>query len=202
MACRAAVGDNVNMMLAVSFLHTLAQQPAPVVQQPASNTLLIWAIVMIAVAVTLFIVEVFVPSGGIIAAVSALCLVIGIVMLFGVNTWVGLAASGASLIAIPFFVAFLLKIWPHTPIGRRLMLAEDEDEEDAALMRPNPSAKSNPVSVGAVGQALTDMRPVGSCLFDGKRIECLSTRGVIPAGAKVEVIDAGGMEIKVRAVDD
>jgi membrane-bound ClpP family serine protease len=57
-------------------------------------------------------------------------------------------------------------------------------------------------AVGARGKALTDMRPVGSCLLGNQRVECLAEGGVIPAGTPVKVIAVEGMEVRVRPEED
>jgi membrane-bound ClpP family serine protease len=169
---------------------------------PTSNSqLVIWAIVLLGMAVALFLTELFVPSGGIIGIASAVCLIAGIVMLFQINTTLGLIGAIVSVIAIPFAFAAGLWIWPQTPIGRALILGSDEEQEESDLdgQQPLPSAAHHAdIAAGTEGKALTELRPVGTCLLDGKRQECLSVSGVIEPGVRVKVVSADGMQIKVQ----
>lgn len=179
---------------------TLAQAPANA-PAPGTNELILWAVVLIGVAVALFFAELFVPSGGLLGACAALSLIGGIVMLFRIDTTLGLIGAILSVLAIPFALYGAMKIWPHTPVGRALTLGSIDEEMESAydeqVPPPAPTHESS-VEVGTRGKALTDLRPVGVCLLDGKRCECLSESDVIPAGSDVSVVFADGMQIKVR----
>ncbi len=164
----------------------------------SSNVMLAWALVLIGVALVLFFVEILVPTGGILGLVSAVCLVAGIFMLFGVNTTLCLAGAACSLVALPFLLGFALKIWPHSPVGRWLMLGDvDGKPQNASPVKEGTPER--PV-LGATGQALTELRPVGTCEINGQRQECLATGGLIRAGQNIEVVTSDGMQVKVRAI--
>jgi membrane-bound ClpP family serine protease len=55
--------------------------------------------------------------------------------------------------------------------------------------------------VGHKGEATTELRPVGTCVIDGRREECLATTGVIERGTPIEVVSQDGMYIKVRPIE-
>jgi len=173
---------------------------APAVQ--GTSQLLIWAIILIGMAVAFFVAEVFVPSGGILGACAALCLIGGIVALFGVDTTYGLVGLIISLLAIPVAMMLAIKVWPSTPIGRALTLGSNDDADSAydgqAVPQSQKDKHESPVPVGTLGKTLTDLRPVGTCLFNGQRMECLSEAGVIEKGMDVKVVTADGAQIKVR----
>ena len=158
-----------------------------------SDSRIIGAVILIAIALIFFFLEVFVPSGGLLALLAAVALIVGVVMLFYVNTTLGLIGLVLSLVAIPFLVAFGMKIMPNTPIGRLLTLKNPPPADD-----PAEAAASRKDLVGATGKALTDLRPIGTCLINGERTECMAERGVIEAGQPVRIVLADGMQIKVR----
>lgn len=179
---------------------------------PSDNTLVLWAVILLGVAMLLFVLEVFVPSGGLIGLGAAVSLILGIICLFGVSTTYGLIGATVALLALPFALAFSIKIWPNTPVGRALMLkdpggrgAADEGEGEGEG-EGETRAKLKPVlgpAVGDTGVTLTEMRPVGTCLINGKREECLAVGGAIDMGAAVRVVAVDGMHVKVReAVGD
>lgn len=189
---------NITVLLAQTAGGSASGSPAA----QGTSQLLIWAIVLFGMAIAFFIAEVFVPSGGLLGACAALCLIGGVVMLFGVDTTVGLIGLIISLIAIPFALMLALKIWPSTPIGKALTLGSNEDKESAYDGQVTPPSEQSkhalPVQVGTLGETLTELRPVGTCLLNNQRLECLSEAGVIEKGTRVRVVAADGMQIKVR----
>lgn len=57
-----------------------------------------------------------------------------------------------------------------------------------------------PVQIGAVGIATSDLRPGGTCEFDGRRLETFSIDGMIPAGTNVKVVSIDNRRPLVRPV--
>ena len=55
---------------------------------------------------------------------------------------------------------------------------------------------------GETGRALTPLRPVGLCEFDGCRIECTTEGDYVQIGKAVRVIRVEGMQPTVRATDE
>ncbi len=164
------------------------------------NTLIIWAIICLAIALVLFVIEIFIPSGGLIGLAAAAALTAGIVLLFRVNTTLGLVGATVSLLALPFVIGYGLKIAPGTPVLRWLSLNSPEGRaaDARSLERGDADGDADAALVGQEGTAVTDLRPVGTCLIAGRRRECLSDSGMVHAGAKVRVVLADGMQIKVR----
>ncbi len=165
----------------------LAQQTAI---QP---NLLLWALLAIGVALVLFALELFIPSSMILGTSAIVSLIVGIVLLFRVDSTYGLMGIVASLVAVPVGFGFAIRIWPHTPVARLLSLRE---EQKPVTLTPE-AALAGP-TLGAVGRAVADLRPVGVCVIDGKRVECLAESSVIRSGATVRVVAVDGMHIKVR----
>jgi len=159
--------------------------------------------VFLGAAVMLFIVEVFVPSGGILAIASATSALVGIVLLFWVDTTVGLVGMIVVIVATPVLLGFALRIWPHTPLGRALTLSAGQSALTRAA-KPDMAGTPAPPDerVGQRGTAMTDLRPVGTCLIAGERVECLSARGIIRKGATVTVVEVDGNSIRVEPVED
>ncbi len=182
---------------------TLAQAQAGGQPAPGGSELVVWAVILIGMAAALFIAEMFVPSGGILGACSLLCLIGGVVMLFWIDDTIGLIGAVVSLIAIPFAFMGALWVWPSTPIGRALTLGGAEDREQSPYDgqdRPMNHTHHASIPVGTMGKTLTELRPVGMCLLDGTRQECLSETGVIESGVQVKVVSSDGMQVKVRPI--
>ncbi len=161
----------------------------------SGETLILWSVVCFGLALVLFLVELFIPSGGLIGIAASICLIAGVMFLFKINTQLGLIGAIVCLAALPFGAALVIKVWPQTPIARMLTL---QNPEPRSVDAPAEGPQQSQVKIGAVGQALTELRPVGACLIDGHRLDCLAERGLIPAGSKVRVVQIDGMQIKVR----
>lgn len=166
------------------------------------NPLIIWAIICFAVALVLFIVEIFIPSGGLIGLGAGAALIAGIVLLFQINTTLGLVGAIVSLTALPFIIGFGLKVAPGTPILRMLTLQSlPGPSADARSLERGDAEGGDEALVGQEGVAVTDLRPVGTCMIAGRRRECLSDSGIVRSGTRVRVILDDGMQIKVRVVE-
>ncbi len=168
-----------------------------------SNPYVMWAIICLATAAALFIVEIFVPSGGLIGIIAGVALVAGVTLLFMVDTTVGLVGAIVVLGCVPIFIGLAIKIWPNTPIARMLTLSTSQPPAQSAnqpTAAPVMIDETALVQVGMQGKALTELRPVGVCVFAGKRCDCLAAGPMIPAGTVVKVIEIDGMQIKVRPV--
>lgn len=163
-------------------------------------------------AVTLMLLEIFIPSGGILGGLALLSLISGVVMCFQINTTLGLVSAILALIGLPVVVGLGIKLAPETPVFRMLSLKAKQTPVVGAMASAgidklrgesgevtDTAATASSSLVGKTGEALSSLRPVGTCLIDGKREECLASSGVIERGTPVEVISEDGMEIKVRA---
>jgi membrane-bound ClpP family serine protease len=166
------------------------------------NPFLVWAMICLSVAVLLFFSEMFIPSGGVIGFLAAASLVAGIVLLFKVDTTLGLVGALVSVMSVPFFVMMALRLWPSTPIARMMMLKSEPTTSlaEMGIAGADKAAESRKL-VGATGVAITDLRPVGTCVINSQRTECLAESEMIRAGTKVVVTWAEGMTIKVKPTE-
>lgn len=176
----------------LNLLPLLAQVPPGGAATP-DRTLLLWAIVCLAIAAMLLVLELFIPSGGIIGIAAGAALIAGIVLLVLYDTHIGLMAAIGALLAVPFFVVAAIRIWPSTPIARLLTLSDHETPATS------PASTSDHDSlVGATGHALTDLRPVGVCQIGDRRLDCMADGTVIRAGSPVRVTSVEGMQVRVQ----
>ena len=58
------------------------------------------------------------------------------------------------------------------------------------------------VEVGAVGTALTDLRPGGVARFGAKRVDVVANRGFIPKGTPVRVVEVRGITVVVEPLEE
>lgn len=186
----------MNYMASIQItLSQVAQSPSGA--QSGETQWMVWAIIAFGVAITLLVLEAFLPSGGVLGLLAGFCAIAGIVMFFQFNTMWGMVSMAVALLATPFIIAAMLWLWPNTPIGRALTL---EDEQELVNTDTRAADRDGTIRVGLEGEALTELRPVGACRLDGKRIDCIAQTGVIEKGTPVRVIGVEGVSIKVKAV--
>ena len=159
------------------------------------NTLLLVALLLLA-GLGVMVLEVFVPSGGILGFASVAALLAGIVTAFvALGPLAGLVAVAVVLVAAPALLGLALKVFPETPLGRRVM----PPPPDAAELVPDADRRRRARAlVGRTGRVGGDLVPWGRVEIEGDQFDAVSEGGPIDAGAAVEVVAAQGTAVVVR----
>jgi len=155
--------------------------------------------------VVLVVVEIFFVPGlgvpgvlGLIFVIAALVLaLIGIPIDVSFKT--GVLADAMTRVLLSLLGAFVLalvvmRLFSRTAMGRSLVL---QDAETGFLSAPSASDL-----VGQRGEALTDLRPTGKIIIDGRRHEATSEREFIARGSRVRVIGKDGPALVVRPEEE
>ncbi|MFP4057649.1 MAG: NfeD family protein [Candidatus Brocadiia bacterium] len=169
------------------------------------------AMFIFAVGVLLVVVEVFLPSFGLLTLCACGC--------FALSVWMGYREGGTGtavtmgLLAPALTIAILylgLKFIPRTSWGRGLVLRgpADDDIEDrptltatSALTHEGGTSEETARSlVGKEGVAQSDLRPAGVAVVGGQRVDVVSEGGMVEAGARVKVVAVEGNRVVVRLV--
>ncbi|MFM8641355.1 MAG: hypothetical protein ACKOEP_00765 [Phycisphaerales bacterium] len=185
---------------ALASLALLAQDAAtPQAAAAQSSALIAAGFVLLAVALVMGFAELFVPTAGVLAVGTAVCLVASVVVFFMHSAVWGFAALLAYSAGAPFALVIGFKVWSRSPIARRLVLGgtADAGEEDGATA--GGAAGAPAVRPGDRGVALTGLRPVGFARLGESRIEVTAEFGLVDAGAEVEVTSVSGDRVTVRA---
>ncbi|MEM6553371.1 MAG: hypothetical protein AAF750_14740 [Planctomycetota bacterium] len=187
-------------MLATAAITTLMQAaPAtPPTNAVDHETLLVWAIALMGTAIVMLVIEVFVPSGGILGVLAGIAAIASVVCFFWVNQTAGVIALMLTLLATPFALYFLLKALPYTPIFRLAALDDDGVSKGRAY------ALENAPQPGQLGSAETNLRPSGSCVIDGRKHDALAVGPWIERGQRVLVIgfSTGQVQVRLATQDD
>lgn len=160
-------------------------------------------------ALVCFVLELFVPTGGLLGLACAICVIGSTAAFFMHDPMLGVAAAAVYCVLAPMMLVFGLRIWSHSPIARRFILgaAEDADPDDEEAMVRSEVARQHRheelrALVGAEGRAVTPLRPVGFVSIAGRRIDALAEGNVIDAGTKVVVVDIVDNQLKVRPASE
>jgi membrane-bound serine protease (ClpP class) len=185
-----------------------------------------WEIIVILVGVGLLALEIFViPGFGVTGILGILMVVVGLVMTFvgrepagpGVwpqleGTWLnvrnGIAMVVTAMISSLVLSAWLRRYLPRMPYFSRLILtATTGNMEEAVALPPRvPDVTDDRPLVGAIGEALSELKPGGSATFidpmTGVRrvVSVLSDVGYVPRGTRVAVRSTADNRIVVRPV--
>lgn len=156
------------------------------------------AYILIALGLVLLVAELFVPTSGTLFLACSVCLLAGIMMTF----YYGDASTGmvtllCVFVAVPALFAVGMYYWPRTPMGRRLILREDQDATVAQM----------PVNLeleqlrGRYARAKSDLRPAGVAEFDGRRIDVITEGMMVTAGDWVRCVDVKAGKVVVRPTE-
>jgi membrane-bound serine protease (ClpP class) len=151
-----------------------------------------WAILLGAAGVVLILLDLVVPSHGVLSVMGVLSFAGGIGVCFRINPWIGMAILITSLVLAPLAFHWFSHAWPKTKMARGLVLAPLEPEKPGAV----PLA----VHIGQVGRSISELRPAGVCEFGDVRVEAVSDVGMVRPGQRVEVIEIVNRRPVVRAV--
>jgi membrane-bound serine protease (ClpP class) len=154
-------------------------------------------VILFAVGILMLVAEIFIPSHGVLSVAATGFLVAGIVQTFRyAGRDAGIASVFACLVIVPSLAYVAIKYWPKSPIGRR-------------IAPPNPTLTEHDTSVpvaelarlvGHAGTSTTTLRPVGVCMIDGRRVNCIAEYGMIDAGKKVRATRVAGANLAVEEV--
>jgi membrane-bound ClpP family serine protease len=162
------------------------------------NTLL-WVVSLLLLGLGVMVLEVFVPSGGILGFVSIAALVAAVATAFlEQGATAGMASLAVVVVAVPAVLASAFRWFPETPLGRRVLPPAPE----AADVLPDPERRRHVRElVGHAGRTLSELLPWGRVEIDGEIVEAMSDGGPIEVGAAIEAVGVQGTALVVRLVE-
>jgi len=158
-------------------------------------------LLLIAGGLAFLLVEMFlIPGFGIVGALGIVAVLAGLALSMvgaGVTTATLLLASARvvlSLLVALLASLVLLRLLPHLPFGRRLILSTGLSAAEGYASAP----ESDSHWLGRRGRAASTLRPAGIAEIDGERVDVVSDGELIAAGEPVEVTRVDGNRIVVR----
>ncbi len=142
----------------------------------------------------LLLLELFIPTGGLLGVAGVAALIAAIVIGFLHSTTAGGTILIATGFLIPLVVSVALRVWPRTPLGRRIL----NIDPDANVSRQQDRDELRQQWVGKVGVARMDLLPNGVIDVAGSRLDAISVAGVIDRGSNVEIVNVVAGKFHVR----
>jgi membrane-bound ClpP family serine protease len=156
----------------------------------------VWIFLLVAVGLGMILLEVFVPSGGVLGLLAVAALGAGVITAFvEEGALAGVAVLGGVVMAVPFVLVAAFRWFPLTPLGRRVLPpppAADEvipDGAERARLRR---------LVGRSGTVTSELVPWGVIEIDGREVDAFSEGGPIASGTMVEAVGVQGRALVVR----
>ena len=159
------------------------------------NENIILPIILQLMGVVVVIAEIILPSGGILAILAAGVFGYSLFIVFNdISKTAGMAFVAADIILIPVLVIVGLKMLARSPATLRKTLSR---EEGVSSQSPELDSYLN-----SEGRAITDLRPAGMALIDGKRMDVVTRGDYLDRDTEIRVTAVTGNQIIVRKKDD
>jgi len=155
-----------------------------------------WIGLLFAIGIVMLFAELLIPSFGLLTAIAVGCFIGGIALTFSAyGQTAGLIACIVCAVGLPVGGAIAFRVWPRTWLGRKIIPSNPTlTDADTSI----PVAELDAL-VGKTGRAISTLRPVGICDFNGRRISCVAEYGLVDTGTEVEGIRVLGGNLAVHA---
>lgn len=152
--------------------------------------------VLLIIGLALIIAEFFVP-GGILGGLGAMSIVVSLFM--ATDNIFALSLSLLIAISLTIFVAIFLykRIGLQKGLLRYIILSDRETVDKGYV-----SSVSREQLIGLKGRALTPLRPSGTGLFEGERLDIISVGNFINQEDPIEIISVNGSRIVVKRIEE
>jgi len=149
---------------------------------------------LLAAGLFLLVMEIFIPSYGLLSAGALGCLAAGLFLAFRINAAFGFVCLAAVLVLLPIEIVIGVKLFPRTWIGHRIVIG--------ARKKTERSERSSDESLfdleGREGITVTSLRPSGVAEIDGQRVDVVAQGMMIDANRPVKVVSVDGNRVVVR----
>ncbi|TFB24846.1 nodulation protein NfeD [Filobacillus milosensis] len=154
------------------------------------------SLILLIVGLICILLEIFVPSGilGIIGAGA----ILGALLVSGADMGhMAFSIGIALLVSIILAIVLFKKLDFNRGILRHIVLS-DSTKTDLGYV----SNENRMDLIGRQGEALTFLRPSGTAVFDGERIDVVSEGSFIERHTKIEIVKVEGSRVVVREVQE
>lgn len=154
------------------------------------------SILLFGIGVAFVIAELFLP--GAIAGIIGLALIIGSILLAGGNVvHMGIAVLIALTVAIVGMVIIMKFFGKSMKIFNKIILTDSTDTARGYVSNVNRVEL-----IGKLAKSMTPLRPSGTIMLEGERIDAVTEGGYVDPGKVVKIIKVEGSRIVVREVKE
>jgi membrane-bound serine protease (ClpP class) len=154
------------------------------------------AIGLAAAGVLAIILEVFVPSAGIIGIAGLGSIIASIVIAYQrLGNLIGSIYLAVVLVLVPVFIVVYFRFFPRSPVGRWL-ISQDRQDPEKGYSSFTPEKYVD--LIGKEGTSLTILRPVGTVRIDGQKYSAVTGGEFIEKDKPIKVVKVEGSRVVVR----
>lgn len=159
---------------------------------------LLYSLILFVLFIFLLIGEFYLPSAGTVGAAAVLAAISSILIAYSQSMFAGIVFTVLVTIATPLILFWMIRRWPDTHIGRRI-LNRRPGQQEPAMESVTRSGEKRKELVGRIGVAKTALLPGGLITVDGQRLDAFTEGTPIEAGTEVVIISTTAGKIRVRA---
>jgi membrane-bound serine protease (ClpP class) len=158
-------------------------------------TFLAYALALFVLALVIFVIDIMIPSGGVLIGVTGLLILGSVYCAFLHSVTTGIWMVIATCLSMPLMFWLFLEIWPRTPMGKRLIV--EPTPADEFVWSDAGEAGTATTLLNAIGVTLGEMLPSGLVQIGDKTYEAFSETGPIEKGVPVKVmrLDVGRLVV-------
>ena len=156
-----------------------------------------WPVILLLVSFGFVLLELVLPSGGLLsllAVLSALSAIFAAFQTFSSDA--ALLFTGGTVLLSPVVIALAFRIWPHTPMGKKIFIPRPEYPNEVL-----PDRTELRQLVGLTGITKSKMLPAGAVQVKGRTIDAITEGMAIGSGQVIEIIAIRGNTVVVQPTD-
>ncbi len=153
-------------------------------------------VVLFIIGIILLVIEIFVPGFGIWAIIGIICLMSGVIMAAYDSSDAALSL-GIGFILAMVLAGFVIYAFRKRGIWNKFILKDELKTELGYVSQPVKE-----YLLGQTGKALTPLRPAGTAVFDGERVDVVTAGEFIQQGQPVTVVLVEGGRIVVSGKEE
>ena len=142
--------------------------------------------------VLMIIVEILLPTVGLLAGLGVAAMLYSIVLALGGDIG-ALAALGIALVISVVLFLLIVSRLPSSKLWNKIVLQKSSRTEEGYV-----SAAERSELVGKMGEVLTELRPSGTARIDGRPVDVISEGAYIQKGKQIVVLSVNGSRVVVR----
>lgn len=152
---------------------------------------LVWSVLLMLVGCVVLVLEVFIPSGGILSILSAAAFIGAIIVAFERGPVTGFSFLMGTVVAVPLVLVLAFHYWPKTRIGKAFL---GELPTEAEVVPDDPRR----ALLGRVGVTRSKMLPSGAVEIEGQMVDAITRGKAIEPGQYVVVTEVRANRVVVR----
>lgn len=163
---------------------------------------LLYALLLLLAFYLMLAAEFCLPTGGLAGFGAAAAFISALVISFSHSVNAGVVMLATLFVTTPLVMSSLIRIYPRTPIGRRILNRYPGQAQTPEPVRVTSTGRPLTELVGRVGVAKSNLLPSGLVVVDGDKVDAFSAGMPIDAGDRIVVVSVTAGHVQVRPAAD